>query len=617
MVKSNNERCNNVYEILLHAKENNIRLSQSCVELGYGDNYVRNFFDRNFLYTNLNSKKISKEFHDELKSLYETLKTYKYNSQSNENTDSTSQSANSLDTMYKNLLDIIEYAIINNVSIKESEATLGFYTSFYSKRKLSLKNYASNGTFDIKLYMVLEGLNNTYLESRHVSKVDNQDIEKSFDERSKTDVIRNSEGLILKYTYNILVRDEKDFIGELTREQMETIVSNYPYVTQKNCSAYFPYLTFVEFKKILRAFKITKDSLFPQHLLEELDENTLAELALKAKEKAGLKKFVELKPIVIEKQLREVQEELFKLKEEKDFVVNAIKDVLKLDINTIHSNYFNYQETDTDKGLFIWLADTHIGSCNKGALYSKPYNKDVYYDRLKQILVEIKDQSNLYKRFDKVTVGSLGDCLNSVNGYTTRGGHQLPENMNPKEQFQVYVESMIWFIDEIYKMNITNNIEFVSVEGGNHDGYFYHAANQSLRYLFELKYPKLKFTLFEKEIDSISYGETELIILHGKDTKNQKHGFPKTLDIKTELFFDNYIKMNKIKKDNILVVKGDLHCYASEYSKNNGFKYINVPSVYGGSGWIDSNFGKTQPATIFHIVDKHNGKMVEGYIELN
>jgi hypothetical protein len=614
--KSNNERCNNVYEILLHAKENNLKISDSCIELGYGTTYVRDFFQRNFLYTNLNSKKISKQFHDELKNLHETL-TSKKVKENNNSISETGESSDSLDITYKNLLNILDYSINNNKSITETELILGFYTSYFTKRKNTLQKYLVNGKFNTKLYSILEGLHNNYLESRHISKIDNQDIEKSFDERSKTDVIRNSEGLIVKYTYNILVRDEKDFIGELTREQMETIVSNYPYVTQKNCSAYFPYLTFVEFKKILRAFKITKDSLFPQHLLEELDENTLAELALKAKEKAGLKKFVELKPIVIEKQLREVQEELFKLKEEKDFVVNAIKDVLKLDINTIHSNYFNYQETDTDKGLFIWLADTHIGSCNKGALYSKPYNKDVYYDRLKQILVEIKDQSNLYKRFDKVTVGSLGDCLNSVNGYTTRGGHQLPENMNPKEQFQVYVESMIWFIDEIYKMNITNNIEFVSVEGGNHDGYFYHAANQSLRYLFELKYPKLKFTLFEKEIDSISYGETELIILHGKDTKNQKHGFPKTLDIKTELFFDNYIKMNKIKKDNILVVKGDLHCYASEYSKNNGFKYINVPSVYGGSGWIDSNFGKTQPATIFHIVDKHNGKMIEGYIELN
>lgn len=616
MIKSNNERCNNVYEILLHAKENNIRLSQSCVELGHANNYVGEFFRRNFLYINLNSKKISKEFHDELKSLYETLTSKKIKENKSE-TNAILDDTDNIDITYKNLLNILDYSINNNKTITETELILGFYTSYFTKRKNTLQKNLVNGKFDSKLYSILEGLHNSYLESRHISKSNNQDVEKAFDERSKTDVIRNSEGLINKYTYNILVRDEKDFIGELTREQMETIVSNYPYVTQKNCSAYFPYLTFVEFKKILRAFKITKDTLFPQHLLEELDENTLAELALKAKEKAGLKKFVELKPIIIEKQLREVQEELFKLKEEKDFVVNAIKDVLKLDINTINSNYFKYQETSTDKGLFIWLADTHIGSCNKGALYSKPYNKDVYYDRLKQILTEIKDQANLYKRFDKVTVGSLGDCLNSVNGYTTRGGHQLPENMNPKEQFQVYVESMIWFVDEIYKMNISNNIEFVSVEGGNHDGYFYHAANQSLRYLFELKYPELNFTLFEKEIDSISYGETELIILHGKDTKNQKHGFPKTLDIKTELFFDNFIKMNRIKKDNILVVKGDLHCYASEYSKNNGFKYINVPSIYGGSGWIDSNFGKTQPATIFHIVDKHNGKMIEGYIELN
>jgi len=615
MVKSNNERCNNVYKILLHAKDNNVKIPQSCVELGYGDNYVRNFFDRNFLYTNLNSKKISKEFHDELKNLYETLTSKKIKEIKSE-TNTILDDTDNIDITYKNLLNILDYSINNNKTITETELILGFYTSYFTKRKNTLEKNLVNGRFDSKLYSILEGLHNNYLESRHVSKINNQDIEKSFDERTKTDVIRNSGGLINKYTYNILVRDEKDFIGELTREQMETIVSNYPYVTQKNCSAYFPYLTFVEFKKILRAFKITKDSLFPQHLLEELDENTLAELALKAKEKAGLKKFVELKPIVIEKQLREVQEELFKLKEEKDFIVDAIKEILK-DDEVSSKNYFKYEKLNSEKALFIWLADTHIGSCNKGALYSKPYNKDVYYDRLKQILTEIKDQGDLYNRFDKITIGSLGDCLNSVNGYTTRGGHQLPENMNPKEQFQVYIESMIWFVDEIHKMNISNNIEFVSVEGGNHDGYFYHAANQSLRYLFEIKYPELVFTLFEKEIDSISYGETELIILHGKDTKNQKHGFPKTLDIKTELFFDNYIKMNKIKKDNILVVKGDLHCYASEYSKNNGFKYINVPSIYGGSGWIDSNFGKTQPATIFHIVDKNNSKMVEGYIELN
>lgn len=287
MVKSNNERCNNVYKILLHAKDNNVKIPQSCVELGYGDNYVRNFFDRNFLYTNLNSKKISKEFHDELKNLYETLTSKKIKEIKSE-TNTILDDTDNIDITYKNLLNILDYSINNNKTITETELILGFYTSYFTKRKNTLEKNLVNGRFDSKLYSILEGLHNNYLESRHVSKINNQDIEKSFDERAKTDVIRNSEGLINKYTYNILVRDEKDFIGELTREQMETIVSNYPYVTQKNCSAYFPYLTFVEFKKILRAFKITKDSLFPQHLLEELDENTLAELALKAKEKAGL-----------------------------------------------------------------------------------------------------------------------------------------------------------------------------------------------------------------------------------------------------------------------------------------------------------------------------------------
>jgi len=94
-----------------------------------------------------------------------------------------------------------------------------------------------------------------------------------------------------------------------------------------------------------------------------------------------------------------------------------------------------------------------------------------------------------------------------------------------------------------------------------------------------------------------------------------RNNLPLHLDAKTDTYFINYMKMNKIKPESCLVVKGDLHQYTTQVGKN--FRYTNIPSIYGGSGWIEANFGYTQPAFVYQILDKNSVNVVEGYLGLD
>ena len=90
----------------------------------------------------------------------------------------------------------------------------------------------------------------------------------------------------------------------------ELLYSNYPYITRNSLSQFFPYLNFLDFKRILRVFNITKDKLFPQHILEEHTEEQIAEFALKAKEHSSHKKFIENKNSFFEQTTKNLQKEL-------------------------------------------------------------------------------------------------------------------------------------------------------------------------------------------------------------------------------------------------------------------------------------------------------------------
>jgi hypothetical protein len=80
-----------------------------------------------------------------------------------------------------------------------------------------------------------------------------------------------------------------------------------------------------------------------------------------------------------------------------------------------------------------------------------------------------------------------------------------------------------------------------------------------------------------------------------------KTGLPLNLDVKTENYIKDFVIGNRLKFENLHFIKGDLH----QASINEGkyFRYRNVLSVYGGSKWIQTNFGESKAGCSFDLFE--------------
>jgi hypothetical protein len=442
--------------------------------------------------------------------------------------------------------------------------------------------------------------------------------DENYDERSFGESLRENEAetftdnqtgkqvtKITRYHYCIKIKGEEDLTGYLTRDEMNMVYRLYSNLdgaglTIRAVSRHFSSLTYRDFKRILRAFNITKQSIpVAPHILEEESESKILDLIFRNKENNILKKLEIERGKHVEVILKETQRELVELKDKKKWIEEALTN---LDISEITPFKIKKKNITNEKALMVYISDQHVGADNSGSLYGNKYNADVFKERMENIVNEINTQAEIFGRFDRIIVCNLGDSLDGYNAQTTRGGHSLPQNMNNKEQFNVYVNVMLGFFDEIHNLDICNHVDYYSVGDDNHSGDFGYIANKTLELVLGVKYPDMNCKVFEKFISHIKYGDHTFILTHGKDKEDKKFGFPLILDNKTELYFNEYIDNFRIRTPHIHVVKGDLHQSATQYSKR--FRYKNVGSQFGSSKWIHSNFGQTASAIDYEIVDK-------------
>ena len=92
------------------------------------------------------------------------------------------------------------------------------------------------------------------------------------DDRAKVEYSRDENNKIKYYSYEIFKRNKPSLVGKLTIEEMNSIYRLYSYygasLTQRQISRFFPDLSLVDFKRILRAFNITKaSSPFAPHMI--------------------------------------------------------------------------------------------------------------------------------------------------------------------------------------------------------------------------------------------------------------------------------------------------------------------------------------------------------------
>ena len=95
------------------------------------------------------------------------------------------------------------------------------------------------------------------------------------------------------------------------------------------------------------------------------------------------------------------------------------------------------------------ITDIHIGmDVNKDgyALYDGEWNEKILFERL-EIVVNHTLQN---KKSDSLIIHDLGDYLDGFDGLTTRGGHQLPQNMDNQQMFDVGLKFKINAISVVF-----------------------------------------------------------------------------------------------------------------------------------------------------------------------
>lgn len=429
------------------------------------------------------------------------------------------------------------------------------------------------------------------------------------DDRAETSIIRGEDGKIQYYSYQIFRKNKAPLSGKLTREEMNTIHRLYSYygdsLTQRVIARHFVDLSLVDFKRILRAFNITKASApFAPHYFEELSEEELREIQLREKENSFLRKAEEDQIKNTEKLLKKYAQENIELKnqlKDSQFTVNLNSiDTFKVKNKVSNGNTIN-----------LYLADMHIGaSVNSSPLYGENlnYNTDEIIRRLKVVLTKLSEIGP-FKRINLVLLGDNIDCC-GIYGKTSRLDHDMPENMDPREQANNFISILKWFVQSLLS-NFNSEVYVYSVPCGNHAGNYEYICNKALFGTLNAAFPEVKTELWEEFYGVLEINDNKFICCHGKEQQFMKKPMPLDLNDKTKIMLYEWLDSKHIYGDNIHFIKGDLHSNALSSCKK--LSYRNVLSLFGASDYSNYNYSRNSYGVSYDLFINNN--LIRGTFE--
>jgi hypothetical protein len=250
--------------------------------------------------------------------------------------------------------------------------------------------------------------------------------------------------------------------------------------------------------------------------------------------------------------------------------------------------------------------DTHIAMDVNGkdgdSLYDGKWDKEEVLTRLDKMVKHVLD----YSTSSILVIDDLGDFLDGLGGNTTRKGHELPQNMNDKEAFDLALEFKIHLVDSL--MSNYNSIICNNITNDNHSGVFSYFVSQASKKILEAKYPgRVYVNSVKKFIHHYSVGNHTFVISHGKDIGEQKFGFKPKLDAIQAEKIDQYCKEHRLYNgNNIEFSKGDSHQAIYDDTTSNDFSYYNYPAFSPPSNWVKTNFKNSKSGFNFFNISKES-----------
>jgi len=242
------------------------------------------------------------------------------------------------------------------------------------------------------------------------------------------------------------------------------------------------------------------------------------------------------------------------------------------------------------------------------SLYGGIWDKTELNKRLKDIVNYVVANA----KSSKLIIHELGDFMDGWDGFTTRGGHALPQNMDNQKAFDIGLLFKIKLIDSL--MPFYNEIQCVNICNDNHAGSFGYIVNSAFKSYVELKYPdSVTVTNQRKFIDHYIIDKRCFILTHGKDDKSLKFGFKPHLDAVQIEKIKNYIDEYKLHCYQIEFSKGDSHQLLFDLTSSTAFEYQNFGAFSPPSDWVKVNFKNTKSSfTTMNYYEKQ--KTINNYI---
>jgi hypothetical protein len=255
------------------------------------------------------------------------------------------------------------------------------------------------------------------------------------------------------------------------------------------------------------------------------------------------------------------------------------------------------------------LTDVHVGMkvSDGHSLYDGVWNEEELFKRRDIFVNEIINN----QKSNKLLLHELGDFMDGYNGMTTRGGHELPQNMDNQKAFDVALSFKITLIDALFQYY--SKIEVVNICNDNHAGAFGYIVNSAFKAYIELKYKNVSVINQRKFIDHYIFDNRCFILTHGKDDKSLKFGFKPHLDAVQIEKIKNYIDEYKLHCYQIEFSKGDSHQLLFDLTSSTAFEYQNFGAFSPPSDWVKVNFKNTKSSfTTMNYYEKQ--KTINNYI---
>ena len=273
--------------------------------------------------------------------------------------------------------------------------------------------------------------------------------------------------------------------------------------------------------------------------------------------------------------------------------------------------YPNQHESNL-KAIKITISDDHVGlepNPNDNGLFKYEYNAEIYANSYEKVFNSVIKEFRTHGKFDLLLLDNLGDEQDGWNGFTTRGGHALPQNMTNAEVFETCIDVKVKMIKSLVENNIANKIILRKVTNDNHSGDFGHTINLAVKKIINLIYSNdiVEVETLTQFLEHRIYGDHCFILTHGKDTKQMFKGLPLKLDEKTINFINDYLRFYDIKSKYVHVEKGDLHQIG--YNKCNTFDYRNFMSFAPPSSWVQHNFGDCYSGYSIQVIPKFENEI--------